>query len=56
MEAPSAQPDLEDHQVEVLTNGEHFIAIHRDNDNTERARGYGPTPEAALADLHYNLY
>ena len=53
---PIALISLEDHHVEVLPHGDQFVAIHRDADHLERARGYGPTPEDALEDLRNSLY
>lgn len=56
MESTSALVNLEDPLVQVLPHGDQFVAIHHDADHMERARGYGPTPEAALEDLHLNLH
>jgi hypothetical protein len=42
--------------AEVQPHGEAFVAVLRSADGSIRARGFGPTPEAALEDLHTSLH
>jgi len=39
----------------VKSYGEAFVAMAHDAENNIRACGFGPTPEAALEDLHTSL-
>ncbi len=43
-------------EVRVSPHADGYVAEACDPFENVRARGYGPTPESALEDLHLSLY